>query len=405
MQSNAKVGGWTMDDDEERYSYGEYRGRPSALETGWGRPSEGQYINTEEIESIVKRSNEKLEAETIKMKAELEMRIAQLESKTTWVDRVEPLSNMAACADQNSSHQATSAVKHDLKSDFDRVAQTSSAEQESAAPAADAANDDFQSTPPLHDNAQKECAINMSSSNSTNARPADDGRASYLKLNGNVFMLPSLFGTPSSSKSYSHRHTENTGHVAGASRDSAKHQDFVDHDPERTSDAIFKHGGKEDSNDVGQLHNPARQQRADEEEREEEERDEQSRVQHLQEQRLLEEKRAGRKDAEDAEDADGRISHPAILLDVSFGANTELEPPDFGKESEIFEQGNNSIISMAEGDHTTLAEGDQSTLSKLDRVSSAAAAAETSKAHTFARQELLDFFLHILAFGGTFVQN
>ena len=210
-------------------------------------------------------------------------------------------------------------------------------------------------------------------------------------------MLSSLFGTPSSSKSYSRRHTENTGHIAGASRDSAKHQDFVDHDPEGTSDAIFKHGGKEDSNDVGLLHNPARQQREEEEEREEEERDEQSRVQHLQEQRLLEEKRARRKDAEDAEDVDGRISPPAILIDASFGANNELEPPEFGKESEIFEQGNNSSISMAEGD--------QSTLSKLDRVSSAAAAAETYKAHTFARQELLDFLLHILTFGRTFVQN
>jgi hypothetical protein len=106
--------------------------------------------------------------------------------------------------------------------------------------------------------------------------------------------------------------------------------------------------------------------------------------QHLQEQRLLDEQRAPRKDAEDAEDADGRISPPAILLDASFGANAELEPPYFGKESEIFEQGNNSSVSLAEGD--------QSTLSTLDRVSSAPAAVENSKAHTFARQELLDFF-------------
>ena len=54
---------------------------------GWGMtPQRGRYVEPEEIEAIVQRTNEKLEAETRKMKVEFEARIAQLEAKPAWAD-------------------------------------------------------------------------------------------------------------------------------------------------------------------------------------------------------------------------------------------------------------------------------------------------------------------------------
>jgi len=55
-----------------------------ALAHGWGTPSKVRYVDPEEVESIVQRSNKKLIQETRRMKSEFEGRIAELESKSAW---------------------------------------------------------------------------------------------------------------------------------------------------------------------------------------------------------------------------------------------------------------------------------------------------------------------------------
>ncbi len=89
---------------------------PSNVGYGWGTPKEGLYVDSEEVESIVQRTNEKLAAETLQRQRELEARIAQLESKAAWSEVGAPGS--AAKAKTQELH----GPHRGLASEFDSVA-------------------------------------------------------------------------------------------------------------------------------------------------------------------------------------------------------------------------------------------------------------------------------------------
>ena len=84
---------------------------------GWGTP-DSRYIDPEEVESIVQRTNEKLAAETLQIKKELEHRIAQLESKSAWS---EPGATFAPGSSSRAKTQALHGQRG-LESEFDSVA-------------------------------------------------------------------------------------------------------------------------------------------------------------------------------------------------------------------------------------------------------------------------------------------
>lgn len=93
----------------------------AAEDHGWGvTPQRGLYVEPGEIEAIVQRTNEKLEAETRQLKLELETRIAQLESRPAWAEQPAAMPGSAAKAGIEELHGS----QRGLMADFDDVATT-----------------------------------------------------------------------------------------------------------------------------------------------------------------------------------------------------------------------------------------------------------------------------------------